>query len=149
MSLSCYFLSFFLLVFHFLFFFGSFFFSLSLFFCLLWFCILKTNNIKRFNCKVFFHQSCVFLGFPVLFSLSNPFFLSLFFPGIQLCFLFNINVFGFKKTRVVKHQFLVKRELQQNGFFLITCVFAKCEKFSLFCPFLAKFWLMCKKNNIK
>ena len=147
LSLSCSFLSFFLLVFLFLLSFGSFFFSLSFFFCLLWFCFLKTNNIKRFNCKVFFHQSCVFCWFPVLISLSNPFFLSLFFPGIHLCFLFHINVFGFKKHKLKNTNFWSKGELQQNGFFLITCVLQNVKSYRfLFAPFLAKFWLMFEKH---
>ena len=40
---------------------------------------------------MFFHQSFLFLwGFLSCFSLSNSFFLSLFFPYFKLCFLFNI-----------------------------------------------------------
>ena len=103
-------------------------------FCLLCLSFMKTNNIKRFNCKVFFHQSCVFFWFPVLFTLSNPFFLSLLFPGIQLCFLFNINVSGFKKHKLKNTNFWSKGELQQNGFFFINLCFAKCEKLSFFLP---------------
>ena len=63
-----------------------------------------------------------------------------FFPGIQLCFLFNINVFGFKKHKLRNTNFWSKGELQQNGF-LITCVLknVKSYRFSV-CPFLAKFF---------
>ena len=69
-----------------------------------------------------------------------------FFPGIQLCFLSNINVFGFKKHKLRNTNFWSKGELQQNGFFNNLC-FEKCEKLSfLFAPFLAKFWLMFKKH---
>ena len=99
LSLSCSFLSFFLLVFLVLLSFGSFFFYLSFCFCLLCFCFMKTNNIKRFNCKVFFSSILCLVWFPVLFSLSNPFFLSLVFPGIQLCFC-STSMFWLKKHKL-------------------------------------------------
>ena len=45
----------------------------------------------------FFLKYFSFFWFPVLLSVSNPFFLSLLFPDKKKCFLFNINVFSFKK----------------------------------------------------
>ena len=59
----------------------------------------EKSNIKIFNYKVFLHQYFLCFGFPVLFSLWNPFFLSLHFPHFRLCFLFNI-IFWFQKTHV-------------------------------------------------
>ena len=63
-------------------------------------------------------------------------------------FLFNINVLGFKKTKLKNTNFWSKGELQQNGFFMKLC-FGKCEKLSFFCPLFAKFWLMFKKHYKK
>ena len=53
-------------------------------------------------------------------------------------FLFNIIVFGFKKTQVEKHQFLVKRGVATKRFFFMNLCFAKCEKLSFFLG--ATFW---------
>ena len=124
-------LSFFLAFFCFLFF------SLSFVFCLLCFCFMKTNNIKRLNCKAFFHQSCVFFWFPVLFSLSNPFFLSLFFSWYSVMFFVQHQCFWFQKTPVEKHQFLVKRGVATKRFFLITCVLQNVKSYRFFLPL---FW---------
>ena len=92
----------------------------------------------------FFNQSCVFL-FPVMFSLWNPFVLPLFccFLIFHLCFLFNINVVGFKQ-QVEKHQCLVKRGVATKRSFYNLC-FVKSEKF-FGARFWAKFWLMFKKH---
>ena len=60
-------------------------------------------------------------------------------------FLFNINVFSFKKNKL-KSTKKQKNKLQQNIFFMNLC-FAKCEKLSFFfAPFFAKFWFMFKKH---
>ena len=88
--------------------FGSLFWSLSFFFFLLCFCFMKRTTSKYSIAKFVFHQSFLFFWFPVLFSLSIPFFVSLFFPDFKLCFLFKINVLSFKKDKL-KHIFLVKR----------------------------------------
>ena len=133
LSLSCSILSFFLLVFLFCFLFVPFFLS---FFPFLSSLLLfhERNNIKTLNCYFFFLKYFLFFWFPVLLFLSNPFFLSLLFPDFKLCFLFNINVFGFKKQSW-KHQFLVKRGVAtKRFFFFMNLCFAKCEKLSFFLP---------------
>ena len=108
LSLSCSFLSFFLLVFLVLLSFGSLFFSRSFFFCLLCFLFHETNNIKRFNCKVFLHQSCVFFGFLSCFLFQIPF-SYLCFSWYSVMSFVQHQCFWFQKTQVEKHQFLVKR----------------------------------------
>ena len=148
-SLSSSFLSFFLPVFLFCF-------ILLPCFCLFnsfsFFFAFASWKEQHQNIKLQSFPSSIFFffwgGVPVLFSLWNPFFLSLFSPDFQLCVWFNINVFGFKKTQVQKHQFWVKRGLQQNVFCMNLC-FAKCEKLSFFLGhFLANFgW--CSKGTIK
>ena len=65
----------------------------------------------------------LFFWFPVLFFLSNPFFLSLLFPDFKLCFLFNINVFGFKTNNLTKQTFLVK-----NRYFSTFLKAKNCKK---------------------
>ena len=64
-------------------------------------------------------------------------------------FLFNINVFGFKKPKLKNNNFWWKGGLQQNGFFFIDLCFARCEKLSFFvAAFLVNFdW--CSKRTIK
>ena len=47
-------------------------------------------------------------------------------------FLFNIIVFVFKKTKLKKHQILVKRGVATKRVFFMTLCFAKCEKLSFF-----------------
>ena len=82
---------------------------LSLFFAFFWFLVFvsflpflssllfhERDNIKIFNCKVCLRQYFLF---------SNPFFLSLLFSDFKLCFLFNINVFGFKKPKLKNNIF--------------------------------------------
>ena len=102
--------------------------------------------MKIFNCNVFFFLKFFsFFWFPVLLFLSNPFFLSLLFPDFKLCFLFNINVFGFKK-QVEKHQFLFKRGVATKLFFYEP-VFWKCEKLSfLFFPFFCQILVDVQKH---
>ena len=120
----------------------SLFLSFSVFFA---FVSWKLTTSKDSIAKFFFINPVSFLVSCLVFSFKSLF-LSLFFPGIQLCFLFNINVFGFKKHKLKNTNFWSKGELQQNVFFNNLC-FAKCEKLSFFfAPFLAKFWLMFKKT---
>ena len=89
-----------------------------------------------------------FFWFPVLLFLSNPVFLSLLFPDFKLCFLFNINVFRFKKTKLRNTNFWSKGELQQNGFFYEPVFWKMWKVIAFFCPFLPNFgW--CSKNTIK
>ena len=71
----------------------------------------------------------------VVHYLWNPFFLS-FFADFQLCFLFNINAFGFKKHKLKNTNFWSEGGLQQNVFF-ITCVLQNVKSYRFFCPFLA------------
>ena len=87
-----------------------------------------------------------FLGFLscFLFEISFPYLC--FFPDFELCFLFNIIVFGFKKTSW-KHIFSKKGGLQQNGFFLWTCVLQNVKSYRFFLGiFFAFFWLFFKKH---
>ena len=54
-------------------------------------------------------------------------------------FLFNINVFGFKKHKLKNTIFWSRGGLQQNVLFFMNLCFAKCEKLSFFLFFLAIF----------
>ena len=97
----------------------------------------ERKNIIIFNCKVF-HQS--FLISCLVFSLKSLF-SSLCFPDIELCFSFNINVFGFKKTKVKKNTPIFGQEGGCNQTFVLFMglCFAKCEKSSFLFAFLSKF----------
>ena len=106
----------------------------------------ERNNIKIFNGNFFFINIFSIFWFPVLFFLSNPLFLSLLFPDFKLCFLFNINVFGFKRNNLTKQSFLVRRGVATKRFFFMNLCFAKCQKLSFFWPFFGNFWLMFKKH---
>ena len=130
-SLFSSFLSFFLLVFVFAFFwfvvFGSFFLSLS---SLLFF--HERNNIKILNCKFFFLKSFLFFWFPVFF-LSSSFLLSLLFPDFKLCFSVQHKGFWFQNRQLKKNRnFWSKGRLQQNGFFLSTCVLQNVKSYRFF-----------------
>ena len=110
----------------------------------------EKKNIKIFNCNFFPEIFSLSFGFLSCFSVSNPFFLSLLFPDFKLCFLFNINVFSFKKNKLKSTKKTKKSQLQQNGFFFMNLCFAKCQKLSFFffASFLPNFgW--CSKNTIK
>ena len=117
--------------------------SFSVFFA---FVSWKLTTSKDSIAKFFFHQSCVFFWFPVLFSLSNPFVLSLFFLVFNYAFCSTSMFFGFKKHKLKNTNFWSKGELQQNIVFLITCVLQNVKIYRFFAPFLAKFWLMFKKH---
>ena len=73
-----------------------------------------------------FLVSCLVLSLKFLFLIFG-----VFIPDFKLCFLFNIIVFGFKKTKLKNTNFWSKGGLQQNGDFYEP-VFAKCEKLSFF-----------------
>ena len=103
--------------------------------------------MKILNCNFFCSSICSLFWFPVLFSLWNIFFLSLFFfPDFELCFLFNIIVFGFKKPKLKNTNFWSKGGLQHNGFFLWTCVLQNVKSYRFLGFFLANFWLLFKKH---
>ena len=146
LSCSCYFLSFFL-VFLFLLSFGSFLFSLSHFSFFFAFVFWKEQHAIF---KLQFIFSSIFSLFMVsclVFLFQIPFSYLCFFPGIQLCFLFNINVFGFKKIQVKKHQFLVKRGVATKRVFFNNLCFEKCEKL-FFCPFFGQILVDVFKNTV-
>ena len=85
------------------------------------------------NLFSFFMVSCLVFPFKSLFLIF------VFFPDFKLCFLFNMNVFGFQTT-LKKHNSLVKRGVATKRFFFINLCFAKCEKLSFFfAPFLPNF----------
>ena len=138
-------------------FFSSF---LSFFFDFFWFLIFlsffpflsssllshERNNIKTFNCS-FFSSIVSLFWFPVFF-LSNPFFLSLLCPDYKLCFLFNINVFGFKKPKLKTTNFWSKGGCNKTVFFMNLCL-AKCEKLSYFWAIFGANFGCSSKNTIK
>ena len=134
LSLACSFLSSILLVF----FFVSFFWFLvfvSLFFFLLGFCLMKRTRPNYSITKFFSSIIFLYWGFPVLFSLSDPFFLSFLFSWFYVVFLFQHEC---KKW--------VKRGCNKM-IFLINLCFAKCEKLSFPPPTLfGKFWLRFQKH---
>ena len=105
-------------------------------FCLFCFYFMKGTTSTYSIAKLFSSIISLFFGFPVLFSHWNPFFLSLIFLIFELCFLFNINVFGFKKHKLENTNFWSRGGLQQ---FCMSLCFAKCEMLSflaIFCQIL-------------
>ena len=120
-------------------------FSLFLYLSFLFAFVSWKDNIKTLNCYFFPEFFSLFLVSCLVF-LSNPFFLSLFFPDFKLCFLFNINVFGFKKKQSWKTPiFGQKGGLQQNGFFMNLC-FAKCESYCFLGCHFCQIWFMFNKH---
>ena len=81
-----------------------------------------------------------------LFFFQIPFSYLCFFPDHNLSFLFNINVFGFKKPKLKNTNFWSKGVLQQNGFFYQP-VFCKCEKLSFFWPFFGQTLVDVQKHH--
>ena len=73
------------------------------------------------------------------------YFFLIFFPDFELCLLFNIIVFGFKKPKFKNTNFWSKGGLQHNGFFIKLC-FAKCEQLSFFGFFFGNFLVVFKKH---
>ena len=80
---------------------------------------------------LFFIKMFSFLGFLSCFLFEISFPCLCFFPDFELCFLFNIIVFGFKKTSWKTHFFQKKGGCNKTGFFMNLC-FAKCQKLSFF-----------------
>ena len=144
LSVSLVFLSSFL-SFFFAFFLFLVFVSFSFFF-LLCFCFMKRTT-WTFSIAISFFPEIVSLSFGFLscFSVSNPFFLSLLFPDFKLCFLFNINVFSFKKNKLKSTKKTKKKQIATKRFFLWTCVLQNVKSY-LFFAFFAKFWFMFKKH---
>ena len=147
LSLSCYFLSFFLLVFVFVFLlvpsFCLFLFCFSVFFAL----VNENNNINImlqscFNQSFSFSWvSCLAISFK---SLSLIFFFS---SDFKLCFLFTMNVFGFRTNKLRKHTFLVKRGVATKFFYFCQPVFYRMWTVIVFGgPFFGKFWLIFKST---
>ena len=121
----------------------------SFLFFLLCFCFMKRTTSERLMYKGFLHQSFLFFGFLSSFLFEIPFSSLCFFCWFKVMFLFNIFVFGFKKTKLKNTNFWSKGELQQNGFFYDP-VFCKVWKVIVFLGviFLTNFgW--CSKNTIK
>ena len=78
----------------------------------------EKNNIKIFNCNYFFPEIfSLSFGFLSCFLFEIPFSYLCFFPDFKLCFLFNINVFSFKKTKLKSTHFWSKRGVATKRFF--------------------------------
>ena len=147
LSLSLLFCSFFLpfLSFFFLLSFGSFFFSLSHFSFFFAFLFWKEQH-EMFKLQFIFSSIfSLFYGFLSCFSLSNPFFLSLFFLVFSYVCCWT-SMYLVSKNTSWKTPILVKRGVATKRGFSIKLCFEKCEKLSFFAPFLANFWLMFKNT---
>ena len=124
LSCSCFFssfLSFFLLCF------GSLFLSLSFLFFLLCVCFMKRTSSKYSIATFFFINNFSFFWFPVLFFLSNPFFLSLLFPDLSYVFVQH-QCFWFQNKQLNKTEILVKRGVATKRVFFMNLCFAKNVK---------------------
>ena len=100
--------------------FGSLFLSLSFFLCLSSLLLFhERNNIKRFNCRVFFHQSCVFLCFLPCFLFEVP--LSYLFLLIFSYVCVQHQCCWFQKHKLKNTDFWSKGGCNKTVFF-ITCV---------------------------
>ena len=128
----------------------SFFFAFFLFLVFVSFFIIlssllllhEKNNMKILNCNVFVSSIVFWGGFLSCFLFEISFSYLYFLPDLELCFLFNIIAFGFKKSW--------KTPIwgQQGGcnitFFFMSLCFAKCEKWSFwgrhFLPFFGCFF---------
>ena len=120
----------------------------SLFLIFLYYLLLfsEKNNMQFLNCNLFIHQyflffmvSCLVFLFQIAFSYLC------FFPGIQLCFLFNINVFGFKKHKLRNTNFWSRGELQQNGFFNNLCL-KNVKSYRFLLPFFGQILVAVQKT---
>ena len=113
---------------------------------LLCFCFMNRTTWKYKIAISWFSMNVFFFCFLSCFLFE--FFLSFFFPDFELCLLFNIIVFGFKKPKFKNTNFWTKGGLQHNGFFY-QAVFCKMWKVIVFGGGgLANFWLFFK-NTIK
>ena len=139
------------------------FFSSSFFFAFFWFLLFvsffpfvsslllfhERNNIKTFNWKFCFHQYFLFLGFPVLFFLLNPFFLCLSFLLIlSYVFCSTWMFFGFKTNNLKKTSIFGQEGGCNKSFFFIINLCLQNVKSYRFLggPYFGKFWLTFKKH---
>ena len=102
----------------------------------------EKNNMKILNCKLFFHQCFSLFMVSCLVFPFKSLFLIFVFLDFKLCFLFNMNVFGFKtNNKRKKHIFLVKRGVATKRFFVLsTCVLQNVKSNRFFLPlFLPNF----------
>ena len=107
----------------------------------------KLTASKDSIAKFFFSSIlCLFWVSCLVFSFKSLFLIFVF-SWYSVIFLFNINVFGFKKHKLRNTNFGSKGELQQNGFFNNLC-FATCEKLSFFLPLFWPNFGWCSKNTI-
>ena len=129
-----------------LFFVFFFFLSLSFLFC---FCFMKGTTSKNSIANFLFIN---------LFFWGGPYFsfqVSLLFPDFKLCFFVQHKCFWFQNKQLKKKQnFFDKWGVATKRFFFYQPVFLqnvksypKCQKLSIFCPFLGKFWVMFKKHD--
>ena len=99
----------------------------------------------------FFSSILSLFGFPVLFSLSDPFFLSLFFfPDFKLCFYSTSMFWGFntnieEKQKKTHTSFWSEGSCNKTGYFYEP-VFCKLCKVIFFFALSWQFWLMFKKH---
>ena len=130
--------------------FGSLFLSLSFLFYLLCFCFMKGTTSEYKIAKFFFINTFSLFGILSCFFFQIPFSYLCFFLILIYVFLFNINVFGFKKAQVEHTSFWSKGGVATKRCFFMSLCFANCEKLSFWGGHLfGKFWLMFKKNTIK
>ena len=102
------------------------------------------QNIKLY----FFHQSFLIFLVSCLVFLSNPFFLCLLFPDLELCCVQH-ECFWFQNKQLKQHKCLVKRWVATKRVLFINLCFAKCEKLSFFWGALFGKFGCCSKNTIK
>ena len=137
------------------FFFAAFFFA---FFCFLVFvssliCLVslllfhEQNNIKTLNYILLFFNPVCFGGFLFCFVFQIPFPYLCFFPHVELCFLFNINVLFFQKKRLVQKTSFGQEGGCNRTLFVNNLCFAKCEKLSFWGGHFRQIWLMFKKHS--
>ena len=87
----------------------------------------------KFQC--FCYESFLCFWFPVLFCLSNRFFMSLFFSLSQVVFLVNINVFTFPKTT---YKTTIFSEVGGRNKKFITCILQTVKVIIIFWPILGQ-----------
>ena len=112
----------------------------------------ERNNIKNIQLQLFWINRFSFSLVSCLFSSFESLFLIFAFPDYKLCFLFIINAFGFKISKLKKTPiFGQKGGCNKTFFFVMNLCFAKCEKFSFFfCPsFLLHLLVVLPKKHYK
>ena len=96
---------------------------------------MKRTTSKYSITKLFFINRLSYFGFLSCFLIEIPFSCLCSFTDFKLCFLFNINVFGFKKHKFKNTNFWSRGGLQQNVFCFMNLWFAKCESYRFFFAF--------------